>query len=177
MHILSRTLVLTTLLSLFGIGTGCGQDLGWSAVDRMIEQSHPSARHLSTDSLAALLADSTKPPLVLLDTRPVEEYRVSHLQGARRLDPDATTFPVLDDVPKDTLIVAYCSVGYRSSGVVERLQQAGFTNVYNLEGSIFQWANEDRPVYRDHQVVRQVHPFNRTWGTLLNDELHAYSPR
>lgn len=177
MHTLSRTIVITTLLSVLGIGTGCGQDIGWSAVDRMIEQSHPSASHLSTDSLATLLADSTRPQPILLDTRPVEEYRVSHLRGARRLDPEATTFPMLDGVPNDTLIVAYCSVGYRSSGVVERLQEAGFTNVYNLEGSIFQWANEGRPVYRDSQVVRQVHPFDRVWGQLLDDELHAYTPR
>jgi rhodanese-related sulfurtransferase len=172
-----RFIVLTTLLSLLGIGTGCGQDLGWSAVDRMIEQSHPTAHHLSTDSLATLLADSTAPQPILLDTRPPEEYRVSHLQGARRLDPDATTFPMLNGVPRDTLIVAYCSVGYRSSGIVERLQEAGFTNVYNLKGSIFRWANEGRPVYRDSQPVKQVHPYDRVWGQLLDDELRAYAPR
>jgi rhodanese-related sulfurtransferase len=177
MHTLPRFIVLTTLLSLLGIGTGCGQDLGWSAVDRMIEQSYPSARHLSTDSLATLLADSTTPQPILLDTRPVDEYRVSHLQGAHRLDPDATAFPMLDDVPKDTLIVAYCSVGYRSSGIVERLQEAGFTNAYNLDGSIFRWANEGRPVYRDSRPVNQVHPYDRGWGQLLDDELRAYAPR
>ena len=177
MNIVVRLIVLSTLLSLLGIGTGCGQDIGWSAVDSMIARSSPTARHLSTDSLATLLADSTRPQPILLDTRPVEEYRVSHLHGARRLDPDATAFPMLDGVPKDTLIVAYCSVGYRSSAIVERLQDAGFINVYNLEGSIFQWANEGRPVYRNGQPVRQVHPFDAVWGQLLDESLHASTPR
>jgi rhodanese-related sulfurtransferase len=172
-----RCIVLSTVFSLLGIGTGCGQDLGWSAVNRMIDQSHPDARHLSTDSLATLLADSTRPQPILLDTRPVEEYRVSHLKNAYRLDPEATTFPMLEDVPKDTLVVAYCSVGYRSSGVVERLQAAGFTNAYNLKGSIFRWANEGRPVYRNGQAVRQVHPYDAVWGQLLDDALHAPTPR
>jgi len=176
MHTPFRFIVLSALLSVLGIGTGCGQDLGWSAVDRMIARSYPDARHLSTDSLAALLADSTQAQPLLLDTRPPEEYRVSHLQGARRIDPDATSFPMLNGVPKDTLIVAYCSVGYRSSGIVERLQAAGFTNVYNLDGSIFQWANEGRPVYREGQPVRQVHPFDAVWGQLLDDRLHTAVP-
>jgi rhodanese-related sulfurtransferase len=176
MHTLFRFIVLSALLSVLGIGTGCGQDLGWSAVDRMIERSYPDAHHLSTDSLAALLADSTRPQPLLLDTRPPAEYNVSHLRGARRIDPDATSFPMLSGVPKDTLIVAYCSVGYRSSGIVERLQAAGFTNVYNLDGSIFRWANEGRPVYREGQPVRQVHPFDAVWGQLLDDRLHASAP-
>lgn len=176
MHIFSKPIVLSALLSVLGIGTGCGQDLGWSAVNRMIANDHPEARHLSTDSLAVLLADSTRAQPLLLDTRPPEEYRVSHLPGARRIDPDATSFPMLDDVPRDTLIVAYCSVGYRSSGIAERLQEAGFTNVYNLEGSIFRWANEGRPVYRDGQPVRHVHPYDALWGQLLDRELHASTP-
>ncbi len=171
----SRLIVLSALLSIFSIGTGCGQDLGWSAVDRIIARTYPDARHLHPDSLTALLADSTQAQPILLDTRPPEEYRVSHLQGARRVDPDATAFPMLEDVPKDALIVAYCSVGYRSSGIVERLQAAGFTNVYNLDGSIFRWANEGRPVYRNDQPVEQVHPFDAVWGQLLDDRLHAQS--
>lgn len=175
--VLSRRIVLSVLLSIFGITSGCGQDLGWSAVDRMIARSHPDARHLSTDSLAALLADSTRARPILLDTRPPAEYRVSHLQGARRIDPDATAFPMLEGVPKDTLIVAYCSVGYRSSGIVERLQAAGFTNAYNLDGSIFRWANEGRPVYRNGQRAEHVHPFDAVWGRLLDDDLHATTPR
>lgn len=71
----------------------------------------------------------------------------------------------------------YCSVGYRSAGVTQRLREAGFTNVSNLQGSIFRWANEGRPVYRDRRRVQAVHPFDARWGQLLTDSLHAYEAR
>lgn len=172
----SRWVVPGTLFALLGLGTGCGRDLGWSAVDRMVTRSFPEVRHVTADSLARLLADSTGVRPLLLDVRTPSEYRVSHLSGAHRIDPDATTFSMLADVPKDTLIVAYCAVGYRSAGIVERLYAAGFTNSYNLRGSIFQWANEGRPVVRDGVPVSQVHPYDTVWGRLLVDSLHAYQP-
>ena len=74
------------------------------------------------------------------------------------------------------MIVTYCSVGYRSAGVAQRLRAAGFTQVYNLEGSLFRWANEGRPLYRGDTLVHQVHPYDRVWGTLLKEELRAYIP-
>ena len=30
------------------------------------------------------------------------------------------------------------------------------------------WANEGHPVERDGETVREVHPYNRVWGVLLN---------
>ena len=53
---------------------------------------------------------------------------------------------------------------------------AGYADVWNLEGSIFQWANGGRPVYRDGRPVEAVHPYNTLWGTLLADSLRAYEP-
>ena len=65
---------------------------------------------------------------------------------------------ILRGVPANRRIVVYCSVGYRSSELAEFLMKTGFTEVYNLEGSIFRWANEGRPVYRAEERVRVVHP-------------------
>lgn len=45
--------------------------------------------------------------------------------------------------------------------------------VYTLDGSIFEWVNEGRPVYRDGRVVAEVHPFDDRWGTLLDRRLWA----
>jgi 3-mercaptopyruvate sulfurtransferase SseA len=67
----------------------------------------------------------------------------------------------------------YCSVGYRSARIVERLRAAGHSDVRNLRGSIFQWANEGRPVVRGDSTVHKVHPFDATWGRLLNADLRA----
>ena len=69
--------------------------------------------------------------------------------------------------------MVYCSVGYRSSILAEKLQDLGFTRVYNLEGSIFKWANEGRPLAQDQTPVQKVHPYNTDWGKLLEKKYHA----
>ena len=111
---------------------------------------------------------------MLLDVREPAEFAVSHLADARQVDPRAD--PARLDLPKNRPIVTYCSVGYRSAEFAERMRQAGFDDVRNLEGSIFQWAEEDRPVVRDGRPVKQVHPYNKTWGLLLKPTARADVP-
>ena len=173
---LRKPVLVMFLFTFFGAPAGCGQSIGWSAVEESITSNYPDVRQLSTDSLTAWLEASSKQKPILLDVRQEEEYRVSHLQGAIQVNPDTENLSFLDGTAKDAPIVAYCSVGYRSSGLSDRLMAAGYTNVWNLEGSIFQWANEGRPVYRDGRPVAEVHPYNRLWGTLLTDSLRAYEP-
>jgi rhodanese-related sulfurtransferase len=167
---------LALLLCLTVAPAACTQDMRWSVVERMIENDYPDVPHITTDSLATRLSAADEQAPVLLDAREPDEYAVSHLDGAVRIDPGAGTHPVLDTLDRDAPIVVYCSVGYRSAGVTERLQERGFTQVTNLKGSIFRWANEGRPVVRESARVEAVHPYDRTWGTLLEDSLHAYEP-
>lgn len=72
------------------------------------------------------------------------------------------------------MAVAYCSVGYRSAQLASLIQQAGHENVFNLEGSIFKWTREGRPVFRDGKPVNVVHPFNENWGALLPEKFWSY---
>ena len=169
--------VAATVLCLLAVQAGCTDDLSWRAVEHMIAADYPNVPSISTDSLAERLSDEASPRPILLDARSPEEYAVSHLPDARRVDPKAGAHPALDTLAADTPLVVYCSVGYRSAGVVQSLQDQGFTNVVNLTGSLFRWANEGRPVDRDGQRVAAVHPYDATWGTLLADSLHAYRPR
>jgi len=164
---------LASVLCLVALQTGCSDDLTWRAVDRMIAANYPDVPFISTDSLAERLSTPTAPRPVLLDARSPEEYAVSHLPGARRVDPSADAYPALDTLASDTPIVVYCSVGYRSAGVAQALRAQGFTAVANLKGSIFRWANEGRPVYREGAQVSTVHPYDATWGRLLADSLRA----
>lgn len=166
-----RRTCVSVLLLLVGL-SGCSRDLSWRAVDQMIQSTFPDVPAITTDSLASRLADATRARPVLLDARSPEEYAVSHLRGARRVPPDTSSLPALDALPRDTAIVVYCSVGYRSARVAAHLRDQGFTNVVNLRGSIFRWANEGRPVVRGDSVVRAVHPYDETWGRLLDADLH-----
>lgn len=168
--------LLVSTLCLLALQSGCSQDWTWQATNRMIESEYPDVPSIETDSLATLLADTTSPHPLLLDVRSPEEYAVSHLPGARRVNPTADSLPSLDSLATEASIVVYCSVGYRSARFAHRLRHQGLTKVVNLRGSIFRWANEGRPVYRDGQEVTAVHPYNRTWGHLLDDSLHARLP-
>lgn len=145
----------------------------WQAVERDLATRYGDVPTVSTAALADWLADSTRAAPVLLDAREPAEYAVSHLPGARRVDPDASAAALRRFVEPGRPVVVYCSVGVRSAGVAARLRQAGVADVANLEGSIFRWANEGRPVVRAGRAVGEVHPYNAVWGALLDPARRA----
>ena len=108
------------------------------------------------------------PNLVLLDTRTKAEYDVSHLPNARWVGYDDFELKRVEDVPRQANVVLYCSVGYRSERVGEKLLTAGYQNVHNLYGSLFEWVNQGNPVVdkRERPTLR-VHAYSRLWGVWL----------
>lgn len=140
------------------------RQIAWNWLNRSIRRRYPQVPSVNPETLAAELQPESKP--VLLDVRSPAEYAVSHLPNAQQIDPATTDFSQLSFSP-DTPIVCYCSVGYRSARLCDRLQAAGYQHVRNLEGSIFEWVNQGYPVYRQGQIVRSVHPYNAQWGLLL----------
>jgi rhodanese-related sulfurtransferase len=144
-----------------------GEPLRWSDVKRQIRRDFPTVSQISTAKLAKWLKAEGGPTPLLLDVREAAEYDVSHLKGARRALTIEEALEVLRDTSKGHPIVLYCSVGHRSSELAAKLQKAGYTNVHNLEGSIFQWRNEGRPLYRNGKTTTRVHPYDDHWGQLL----------
>lgn len=165
---LLMTGLIVAALALLGV-----RSIDWFLLKQSLRHRFPKVEWISTAQLADWLADKQRQPPVLLDVRTEEEWNVSHLPGARRVDPNAPVEKVISGVPKETPIVTYCAVGYRSGALATKLREAGFTNVRNLEGSIFQWANEHRPLVREDQPVTTVHPYSSLWGRLLNDDVRA----
>ncbi len=149
----------------------------WSETLEKIRAGFPEVDHISTDTLQSWLDGSPKrEDLMLLDVREPDEFAVSHLRGARPARSKDEALKVLQDTPRNRRIVLYCSVGYRSSELAGFLMEKGVENIYNLEGSIFRWANEGRPVYRGTARVRVVHPYDRYWGRLLKKPLRRVDP-
>jgi rhodanese-related sulfurtransferase len=145
----------------------------WFLLKTSLRHKFAKVEWISTTDLADWLANKKRPAPVLLDVRTAEEWNVSHLPRARQVEPNASVESATAGLGKQTPIVTYCAVGYRSGEMAERLRAAGFTNVRNLEGSIFQWANEHRPLVRGDEGVVQVHPYNNFWGRLLNADVRA----
>ena len=145
----------------------------WGEVLPIVRRRFPGVRQISTRELAEWLASKDRELPLLVDARTPEEFGVSHLSGARRAGDVKEVLSMATNTTRP--VVVYCSVGYRSSALVERLQRAGFTQVFNLEGSIFAWANEERPLWRGTERVSVVHPFDAKWGQLLDRRWHAVS--
>jgi len=141
----------------------------WIDLKAEIRERYPGVSQVSTTELRDWM--QRKQDTLLLDARADEEFAVSHLAGARPAPNEGEALRVLDGSAKDRRIVVYCSVGYRSSDLAQKLSARGYTNVHNLEGSIFEWANAGYPLYRGEQRVREVHPFDAHWGRLLERDL------
>jgi rhodanese-related sulfurtransferase len=174
--ILRRSLLAAGLL--LGVFAALGlRSVDWFLLKKSLRTKFSNVQWISTSELAVWLADKGRPAPVLLDVRTPAEWNVSHLPGARRVDPSASAESATAGLKKETPIVTYCAVGYRSGEMAQRLRAAGFTHVRNLEGSIFQWANEHRPLVRGDERVVQVHPYNTFWGRLLNDDVRGPATR
>jgi hypothetical protein len=48
--------------------------------------------------------------------------------------------------------------------------------VRNLHRSIFEWAEKGYQLQNANGVTAKIHPYNRAWGALVSEDLHAYSP-
>lgn len=130
-----------------------------------LNQASLSQESLDQESLGQ---DGDRP--IVLDARTAAEYQVSHLATAQLVPHPVEELQRRSDW-KQRPIVLYCSVGYRSARLAAQLQEIGFDRVWNLEGSIFAWANQGYPVYRSGERVHQVHPYNSQWGQLLQANL------
>jgi rhodanese-related sulfurtransferase len=84
---------------------------------------------------------------LFLDAREKKEFDVSHIREAKWVGYKSFDPSLLNAVPKDSPIIVYCSIGYRSEKIAEKLKAAGFTNVSNLYGGIFEWVNQGNLVY------------------------------
>lgn len=102
---------------------------------------------------------------IILDTRESKEYQTSHIRNALFTGYDEPDFAVLKDLPKGQPIVVYCSVGYRSEKIGAQLKKMGFTEVYNLYGSLFEWANKGYPLVSENDTQTDtIHTFNKRWS-------------
>lgn len=154
-----------------------GRPIAFEVLQRRTAAKFPEVRWVRTDELARWRADPREPQPVILDARTEAEYGVSHLQNAIRIDPYQPSLKPLERLAKDTFIVVYSSAGYRSARVASWLSKAGYTNVRNLAGSIFLWANEGRPLFKaEDRPTAVVHPYDRKWGQLVEGQYRASAP-
>ena len=119
--------------------------------------------------------ETTKKPFLILDAREKTEYNTSHIKNAKYVGYDKFKMSSLKGVDKNTTIVIYCSVGYRSEKIGEKLKKAGYTKVLNLQGGIFDWVNSGYLVYDNNgNETSKVHAYDKFWGKWLTKGEKVY---
>lgn len=159
-----------TVLIIFFI-TGLSA-LAQSAFDKKLKS-------LYKNTVPQIEASAVKPKIgtavVLLDTRSKEEYKVSHIPGAKLVDYDKFKSSDVQGIDKQAEVIVYCTVGYRSERIGEKLLDMGFINVKNLYGGIFEWANEAGELVNNlNQPTDSVHTYSKSWSAYLEHGIKVY---
>lgn len=148
----------------------CGREKAYHAQLKMLPSFDVPT--ISADSLHQLLEQKE---VLLLDVRSAEEQAVSRLPGAVPLAYEYFSADQLEGVSKDSPIIVYCAVGYRSGEIGEQLKQQGYQRVYNLYGGILEWKNKGYGlVTPSGQPTDKVHTYSGYWSTFLEQGEAVY---
>src|SRR5688500_1145155 len=85
-----------------------GRPIGLSLIRQVTARKFPGVEWISPAELAGWRADSARGQPLLLDARTAPEYELSHLSGARRIDPIRPLLKHMEAFSRDTAIVVYC---------------------------------------------------------------------
>lgn len=151
--------------------TSCAQDRvqsdGYASVlEGLLDHSVPEV------TVSELVKDTSS--IVYLDAREMNEYSVSHLDQAHYVGFEKVDLSCLDSIDKGTKIVVYCSVGYRSEKVAEKIRAKGFNNASNLYGGIFEWVNQGNTVVNENGKTDATHAYDQSWGIWLTRGKKVY---
>lgn len=167
-------LIVGALLALLPL-TACGQtkEIPMDRATCTDEAFDKRVEELLAFSIPVISVETLKEKqqeVVIFDTREREEYNVSHIPGAIYLGYNKLEKKELEKLDKDTPIVVYCSVGYRSEKIGEQLEEMGFTQVENLYGSIFEWVNQGNElVDKKEKATSKIHTYNKDWSQWVEE--------
>jgi len=156
--------ILCYIALFLGATTGLAQQTIEEVLLKYNKQSIP---YIYPEMLADIQKDSS---IVLLDTRERKEYQISHIKGALYAGYENFNLQKVSKVikNKEAQIIVYCSLGVRSEDIAEILQKAGYTNIQNLHGGIFDWKNNNLPLVNAKQKqTDSVHVYSKKWGKWL----------
>lgn len=85
--------------------------------------------------------------VITLDVRTPGEYMGGFIEGAKNIDFQSGNFEnEIAALDKNATYAVYCRSGNRSGQAVKVMHDAGFHNVYNLNGGVIDWANAGLPL-------------------------------
>lgn len=122
------------------------------------------------------LAD--KPETIIVDMRNHYESEVGHFKNA--ITPDADTFReelhLVSDMLKgkeDKNVVMYCTGGIRCEKASAWMKHKGFSNVFQLEGGIIEYARQVKEQNLENKFIGKNFVFDERLGERISDDIIA----
>ena len=76
----------------------------------------------------------------LVDVRTPEEHDEGYIANSQNIDYKSPTFDEdIKKLDKTKPVILYCKTGKRSAKCAKKLKEAGFEQIYELEGGITEW--------------------------------------
>jgi len=86
----------------------------------------------------------------LIDVRTEQEFEKYRIKSAKNIDFRSLNFrKEIENLDKNKPVLIYCLSGMRSRNALVVFQEAGFKNVYNLDGGINAWTKAGKPIDQD----------------------------
>jgi rhodanese-related sulfurtransferase len=106
--------------------------------------STPAVEHLDSARFADKIVETD---VVTLDVRTAGEFMAGHINGAINIDVEGNTFDAeIANLDKSKTYAVYCQSGRRSLIAVDKMANAGFGSLSNLENGIADWNTKGLPV-------------------------------
>ena len=167
--------VFVVAFALLGVGKcGYGKIESLQSLEKAAaytREKYPKANPVSVKTLQMYQRGGI--PLVLVDIRSQNEFEVSRIPGALHFAKGkGLAEHILSLSVKPDQIVIYDSLGFRSAKFTDSLSANEVPGAVHLEGGVFEWANRGLPLIdAEGKPAKKVHPYNKTWGRLLKEEL------
>jgi phage shock protein E len=106
--------------------------------------SATKVNNLDADGFASNIQN---PATVILDVRTAGEFAAGHIAGAINIDVESANFDSkIANLDKDVEYSIYCHSGRRSMIAVNKMAEAGFEKLTNLESGIISWQAAGYPL-------------------------------
>lgn len=114
---------------------------------------------------------SQYPDAQIADVRTPGEYNEGHIKKSLNIDWNGDTFETeIQKLDKQKPVFVYCLSGGRSASAVSKMKDMGFKEIYELDGGMRAWHNNDKPVESATGVSRSEGMSMKEYSELLKTE-------
>lgn len=104
-----------------------------------------SVKNISVEQAKLLYDKKVK----FIDVRETDENEAARIPNTK-LIPLSEMQNRWNEIPKDEEVVIYCRTGNRSGSLISQLIPLGYTNLYNLDGGIVDWHQNNYPIEQNN---------------------------